>query len=90
MRVPLDFPQGVFSSIADDPERFPLGSLLTSGGFLTINDFIDLRTKVTYHYQLSEHWRLGGVYQFRYYQYPKFLEVSNGFSQYSLMVTYTF
>jgi len=90
MRVPLDFPQGVFSAIADDPDRFPLGSLLRSGDLLTINNFIDLRTRVLYHYQLSGHWQIGMMYQFRYIQYPKFLDVQNGASQYSMIITYVF
>lgn len=90
MRVPRDFSQEVFSSIADDADNLPVGSILRSGGFLTITDFIDLRAAIIYGYRISGHWCLGLTYQFRYYQYPKFLDVKNGSGQYSATITYIF
>jgi hypothetical protein len=90
MRVPLDFPMEILNALFDNPDNFPVGSLLRSGDFLTITDFIDLRTRLNYEYRISNHWRIGFTYRFRYYQYPKFLNVRNGTSEYFGTISFVF
>ncbi|MEM6736648.1 MAG: hypothetical protein AAGC64_07655 [Bacteroidota bacterium] len=90
MKVPRYFPQDVFKSIADDPDRFPAGRLLRSGDFLSLMDFFDIRTRFSYLLKVSDTWRIGFTYHFRYYQYPKFIDVQYGLSQYHFVLAYQF
>lgn len=88
MRVPLDFPDEVIRPILDDPDDIAVSKLLTSGELLTVNDYIDFRTRIRYQYLLSNSFSLGACYQFRYIQYPKFKLVKHGQSHFKLELSY--
>ena len=88
MRVPNDFPEEVLQSIIEDPEDIPLGPILSSGNILGFPEFLDMRATISYQYNLSDRFQVGGQYGFRYYQYDKFLSVKNGLSSYQATVSY--
>ncbi|MEM0938661.1 MAG: hypothetical protein AAF600_03100 [Bacteroidota bacterium] len=90
MKVPRYLPQDVIQSLANDPDRFPVGRLLRAGDFLTLMDFFDIRTSFSYLLRVSEAWGIGFTYHFRYYQYPKFMDVQYGLSQYHFILAYQF
>ena len=90
MRVPNDFSEEVFQSIVEDPNRAPIGELLSSGDFLRLNKFLDVRLTLDYQYDLSNRIRLGFTYIFQYYSYPKFKTVKYGASQYLASIIYKF
>jgi hypothetical protein len=88
MRVPNDFSEEVFQSIIEDPNNTPTGEILSSGDFLAVNKFFDVRLTLDYQYDLSNKIRLGFTYFFQHYTYPKFETVKYGSSQYSGSIIY--
>lgn len=90
MRVPNDFSEEVFQEIVEDPNSQPIGKILKSGDFLTINRFGDLRFRVDYLLEISKRFGIGATYSFQYYSYPKFRQVKNGASQYIARIAYKF
>ena len=88
MRVPKDFPDDVFHAFANNGDEAPVIDILKSGDWLGINKFIDLILEINYRHQLSRKLAADMKYRFRYYKYPKLLNVNYGTSQFMLGLSY--
>ena len=90
MRIPKDFPEEAFLDFADDESAVPAGAILKSGDLLTMNKFVDVVTSVIYRLHFSGRFSAQATYRFRYYQYPKELNVKYGTSQFLAGFFYSF